>query len=200
MLRHPRRIAKQLNRWWSRRQLERLGLLEWIRDYPEDAIPPKYDELYGLYRLARQRRPEIILELGGGYSSFALAKACFDLQAAGHPARLYSVDASEYWQGVVKARLPGHLLPYVSFHRSDVTGEVRGFSSVPVERANLVFVDGGGYTVPVRLEDTAPDDYAILVDGRRGTVEYLEAHLRGDYAVTTWLGSQTLFIRRGNSR
>jgi hypothetical protein len=41
MLRHPRRIAKQLNRWWSRRQLERLGLLEWIRDYPEDAIPPK---------------------------------------------------------------------------------------------------------------------------------------------------------------
>ena len=194
MLKGPKRIAKQLNRWWVHRQIERLGLIECFRGYPAEAIPPKYHQLYGLYRLARRRKPEVIVELGGGYSTFALAKACRDLHMAGHHARLYSVDQSAHWQEIVQMHMPSHLMAYVTFHRADVTGQVPGFASLPVDKANFVFVDGGGLTDSIRLEERAPKDYAILVDGRKGTVEYLKRNLRGNYAIKPWMRTQTLFI------
>jgi hypothetical protein len=199
MVGSPKRLVKQLKRWLAYRQIERLGLIDCLQDYPQNAIRPKYDHMYGLYRLVCQRKPEIVLELGGGFSTFALAKACHDLRAVGCSARLYSVDQSPYWQGVVQQHMPSDLRSYVTFHRADVTQEhgITSFASLPVDRANLVFIDGGGRADSLRLEEKAPNDFAILVDSRKGVVEFLRSNLRGRYTVTPWVGFQTLFLLRG---
>jgi hypothetical protein len=198
-----RRNIKRLRRWWAYRQFQRLGLIEYFRDYPADAIKPKFPELYGLYKLVTRRKPAVLLELGGGYSTFALALACRDLAKAGHIVRFYSVDASEHWQGVVKKHMPLELKQFVNFHRApmhkfELGGEtVSAYSSLPVEEANLVFVDGGGLANAVLLEKNAPSDYTILVDGRKDTVAFLRRRLHGDYAVGPGpADKQTLFELR----
>lgn len=197
------RVLKTLKRAWSRRQLARLGLLRHFEDYPTEAIKPKYHELYGLYRLAMERKPRVLLELGGGYSTFVFAQACRDLAARGYRTQFYSVDQSAHWQGIVQSHLPDELCDFVEFHRSEVVEKelngspARGFATLPVDSANFIFLDGGGNCDPVLLERNAPNDYAILVDGRKSTVEFLRKNLRLHYQVGTGpAGTQTLFQRR----
>lgn len=189
-----------MRRWWGYRQLQRLGLIDCFRDYPPDAITPKYNQLYALYKLVRKRKPAVLLELGGGYSTFAFAQACCDLAKAGQVVRFYSVDASEYWQGVVQKHMPPELKQFVNFHRADMHSfeldgqSVSAFRSLPVEKANLVFVDAGGPANALLLEKNAPSDYAILVDGRKDTVAILRRKLHGDYVVGPGpADKQTLF-------
>jgi len=208
---HPRKKWKDASDRYRRqkayRKLESFGLIDAFEGYPKDAIQPKYHELYGLYRLVMQRRPAVLLELGGGYSTFALAQACHDLERTGESVRLYSVDGSDYWQKVVKDRMPRRLRPFVRFYRAnpkltEINGVVVSiFDSLPVEQANLVYVDGG--LVPgndigadaLKLERGAPLDYAILVDGRTATVAFLREKLKRTYHVEPGLaGSQTLFL------
>ena len=201
-----RRISKRHRVRRSYRRLERLGLVEYFRDYPAEAISPKYHELYGLYRLVKKRRPKVMIELGGGYSTFAFAQACHDLAKQGHRIQFYSVDQSDHWQQVVKERMPLILSPFVNFYRAtpqlvEINGTpVSVFDSLPVEQANLIFVDGG--TVPgnkigadaLQLEKSAPADYAILVDGRKETVAFLRQNLTRRYRMGPGLGgTQTLF-------
>ena len=196
------------HRRWRRsyRRLERLGLIEYFRDHSAEPVQPKYHELYGLYRLVKKRRPKVVIELGGGYSTFALAQACHDLAKQGHKTQFYSVDQSDHRQQVVKERMPPKLTPFVNFHRAtprlvEIAGTmVSAFDSLPIEQANLIFVDGGN--VPgnkigadaLQLEINAPPDYAILVDGRKETVAFLRENLTRRYRIGPGLGgTQTLF-------
>src|SRR5689334_3654286 len=105
--RHTKRVLNLFSRW----RLGRLGLLDCWRDYPPDAIKPKYQELWQLYRLVTERRPAVMVEFGGGYSTFVLAKAA---QEAG--AEFYSLDKSSHWQSVVRDRMPQSLRSHVRFH------------------------------------------------------------------------------------
>jgi hypothetical protein len=194
-----RRVIKTFRRRWAESRLERMGLVRAFEGYPPDAIRPKYHQLYALYRLVSRRRPATILELGGGYSTFVLAKAALDLAGRGVPIRVFSVDESEHWQAIVREHMPAELQRAVSFHRSEVVdlGGGRGFASLPVESANFIYLDGGGIVSPVRLEENAPPDYAILIDGRQSTVAFLKDNLKLDYRIIALdAGSQTLFARR----
>jgi hypothetical protein len=202
-----RRALKQHRRRQAYRKLKQLGLIDAFSGYPADAIAPKYHELYGLYRLVKKRKPAVLVELGGGYSTFAFAQACHDLAAKqGHRVQFYSVDQSDYWQQVVKERMPPKLSPFVNFYRAtprliEIHGTVvSAFDSLPAKYVNLIFVDGG--TVPgnrigvdaLQLEKSAPADYAILVDGRKETVVFLREHLTRQYRIGPGLGgTQTLF-------
>jgi hypothetical protein len=142
-----------------------------------------------------QRRPTVLLELGGGYSTFVFARAVRELSNQGCEVAFYSVDESDHWQKVVKDHMPKQLLPFIRFWRSDpklveMNGEeVSIFSTLPVTAANLVYVDGG--LVPgnkvgadaLFLEHNAPDDYAIQVDNRKQTRAFLKRALTKQYHV-----------------
>lgn len=202
--RNPARAWKFEREQWrdyaSYRDIRKLGLVECLERRPEEAIPPKYNDLSGLYRLVMKRRPKIILELGGGCSTFVLAAAA---KAVG--ARLYSVDQSDHWQSLVRDAMPKHLA--VSYHLSDIEScKANGVSacrykSLPTDNPNMVYVDGGSAPgQPVwadawALEKNAPPDFTILVDGRQSTCQFLRDHLKRRYKITTGLrGGQVLFI------
>jgi hypothetical protein len=133
----------------ARPALAGLGILAHFDGYPAEAIPPQYANLLAIYRLVLQRKPAVILELGGGCSTFAFAHAVKDLRSRGWHAEFHSVDESDYWQSVVRERMPKELLPLVHFWRAtprlvNVHGEeASAFDSLPVTTANLVYVDGG---------------------------------------------------------
>jgi hypothetical protein len=198
------RTRKRWRRVHSLRMLRKLGITSYFEGYPPEAFPPQYDDLFGLYLLTLQRRPAVLLELGGGYSTFVLAHAARELSRQQYPIEFHSVDESDHWQQVVKDRMPKELLPFIRFWRSDpklteLNGEVVSvFASLPVNTANLVYVDGG--LVPgnniggdaVLLEPQAPQDYAVLVDNRKRTVAFLRRALANQYAVGPGLmGLQT---------
>ena len=215
----PRKSAKMVRGSWrqlrkiprrlqSFRALKKLGIIDYFRDYPPDAIRPRYDDLFGLYLITMRRRPAVILELGGGYSTFVFAHAVRELFLQNNQIAFYSVDESDYWQRVVKNHLPHELLPFVHFWRSDpelieMNGElVSTFGSLPLTAANLVYVDGG--LVPgnrigadaLVLECEAPIDYAVLIDNRKRTVDFLKRNLTKPYVIGRGpTGSQTLFAR-----
>jgi hypothetical protein len=148
----------------------------------------------------KQRRPKVILELGGGYSTLVIARAVSEL---GQDTTFWSVDLSDYWQEVVKKQLPPSLASFVRFHyggtkiKRIVNGKEMGVSeSLPVSSANLVYVDGGDRGDALMLEQNAPKDFAILVDGRGKTVESLKRELKENYQVGPGpYGVQTLFTR-----
>jgi hypothetical protein len=213
------RISRKWSNWQRRRrsvqetphlELSRLGVIDYFRSYPRKAIAPQWDDLHGIYLLTMARKPRVILELGGGYSTFVFAHATRELTLAGHDVALWSVDESQYWQNVVRSRLPPILLPYVRFsfsepHMIEVDGEnVARFDDLPVESCNFLYVDGGlpdGHKRAAGsdayfLERNAPDDYAILVDGRLATCDFLKRKLRNKYVIgTNHYGAQTLFAR-----
>ena len=193
----------------ARPVLGELGILAHFDGYPAAAIPPQYANLLAIYRLVLQRMPAVILELGGGCSTFAFAHAVKDLRSSGCHAEFHSVDESEYWQSVVRERMPKELLPLVHFWRATPhlvnvhDQEASAFRSLPVKATNFVYVDGG--LVPgnkigadaVLLEANAPNDYAILVDKRDETVAFLRQVLREEYRVSNGpIDAQTLFTLR----
>jgi hypothetical protein len=212
-LRHApaRAIERGVTRWRQRRAfrtLQELGIIAYFDGYPPNAMRPKHDELLALYLVIQKRKPRVILELGGGYSTFVIAHAVRELHERNDKAIFYSVDESDYWQQVVKDHLPKHLLSFVRFWRADpklidLNGEaVSIYNSLPVEAANLVFVNGGlvqGNKIgadALLLERNAPDDYAILVDERRHTVAFLKRTLAHRYVIGKGpTGVHTLFAR-----
>ena len=102
----------------ARPALAELGILAHFDGYPADAIPPQYANLLAIYRLVLQRKPAVILELGGGFSTFVFAHAVKDLRSRGYHVEFHSVDQSDYWQRVVRERMPEELLPLVHFWRA----------------------------------------------------------------------------------
>jgi hypothetical protein len=208
----PGRAVRRLaTRWRQRRAfrtLSELGVIAYFDGYPPNALQPKYDELLALYLVIQKRKPKVILELGGGYSTFVIAHAVRELHARNCQAIFYSVDQSDHWQQVVKDHMPKDLLPFVRFWRGDpelieLNGEtVSIYNSLPVEAANLVFVDGGlvqGNKIgadALLLEQNAPEDYGILIDERRHTVAFLKRTLAHRYVIGKGpTGVHTLFAR-----
>jgi hypothetical protein len=182
------------------RELKRIGCIDDFEGYPPTALPPQYDDLLNVYLTIKTRQPTVILEIGGGYSTLVIARAVSELTP--HP-EFWSVDLSKYWQDVVRAQLPEALRPFVRFHHGiqktkAVVGdrELPVTESLPVNSANLVYIDGGDRGDAILLEQDAPDDYAILVDGREKTVEVLKNGLAHRYRITPGpFGVQTLFTR-----
>jgi hypothetical protein len=171
------------------------------------AKPPDHADLWGLYLLVQDRRPAIIFELGGGFSTFVFAHAVKRIAEAGGPQiQFWSVDESEDWQGLVKQHMPADLAKFVKFFHAkpvlvDFKGEkVSAFESLPDVAPNFVYVDGGLVkgnrkgADALFLESKASPDYAIQVDGRGQTVAFLQRHLTRKYKVSHgYNGVQTLF-------
>jgi hypothetical protein len=204
------REREQLRCIRAYRALDAIGCIKDFEGYPITALPPQYDDLLNLYLLVKERKPRVVLELGGGYSTLVIARAVSQLNV---DADFWSVDASEFWQSQVDAHMPDDLRRYVKYHQSNpivrqFNGEtISAFESLPVASANFLYVDGGSLAEAHKqggdallLENNAPSDYAILVDGREATVTLLRRCLKGNYKIGPGpVGVQTLFERQDSA-
>jgi len=190
---HPKKTFAVDQRTWgdyfSYRKCIKNGLAKYYNGYPKHSIPPEFYDLFQLYTLVRNRKPEIVMELGGGCSTIALSYALKRNYEEGHGAgKLYSIEESKYWQGVLRDYMPSELTAFCEFLvrpvslRLDGKGEyVKCLEDLPQVSVNLLYIDGGGVAEGVEIEKQAPSDYFIVVDGRALVCRYLNENLSKKY-------------------
>ena len=190
---HPKKSFRLDQKMWgdyfSYKKCIKNGLANYYDELPKHANPPEFYDLYQLYSLVRNRKPEIVMELGGGNStialSYALKRNCEEGQGTG---KLYSIDESEHWQGALKDYMPDELTSFCEFLvrpvslRLDSKGEhVKCFEDLPQLPVNLLYIDGGGIAEGVEFETLAPSDFLIVIDGRGPICKYLKENLSKKY-------------------
>lgn len=130
-------------------------------DNPGDFYPPELDDLYFLYQFVRDHSVVSVLELGGGYSTLAMAKAVRENEetfgqqhrrAVRHPNpfQLLSIDASEGFSASARRRLSPDLMETVVSHVSAVSIETYGtngqicsvYDDFPFFVPDLIYLDG----------------------------------------------------------
>lgn len=194
-----------------------------LHDGDGQAYPPDPGDLIRLHQLVRQRFAITVLEFGVGYSTLALAHALAQNEAdfgrldtpprlrAGHPFRLFSVDANRDWLRRSAERLPAALAARVVFHHSEVHVHMLDgqlchlYDQLPDIVPDLIYLDGpdpadvqdrhhglgfgaSGRTVmaadPLLFESTLLPGAAILCDGRTNNARFLARRLQRPFRVT----------------
>ena len=128
----------------------------------ENVYPPELDDLYYLYSSVRDNSVCSVLELGGGWSTLAMAQGIYENRASfgeehlarvrhPNPFQLLSIDASQEFSNIAALRLPEHLAPLVRSHVSSVSvAELGGspsqicslYDDFPTFSPDLVYLDG----------------------------------------------------------
>lgn len=204
-VRHPIQAARMERREWLKyaalRKMQRAGFAKYYDNdrFPVGAYAPDWADLWNIYSLVKARKPNRIMEFGAGCSTLMIAQAVHEIEReTGHRPEFRSYDESEYWVGKLRNYFPPHLLPYCSLeHRQTEVIEVGGrptitFRDLPKDfRPNFVYVDGPlgrpeapFISVALAMEDNAPDDYFILVDGLGKTFQFMRQHLKYRYRFT----------------
>ena len=130
-------------------------------DDPNMFYPPELDDLYFLYSFVRDHSVVSVLELGGGYSTLAMAKAVRENEEAfgpehvksvrhPNPFKLLSIDASKEFSRAARGRLSSDLLGTVVSHVSSVSihsfgsqGQICSvYDDFPFFIPDLVYLDG----------------------------------------------------------
>jgi len=190
---------REWGKFYARRKLEKLGFGEYYdpKKIRKDAIEPDWADLWNIYSLVRTRKPEIVVELGSGYSTTAFSKALYDNYLEfGIKGKLYSFDSSKTWLSNTKKYFPEVLSDYCEFRLGEekecfMFGEkVRVWSNRNGIVPQFLYIDGLDVIRNISigaeallLEDVAPEDFFILVDGRGTTWRFLEKHLKLQYKI-----------------
>ena len=185
--------------WWSKRQMDRLGLSALLANRPANALPPDVVDLWFLYRQVRKRKPRCILEFGAGCSTVIMAQALSDNGNGGH---LYSVDAVPYWAQATFDALPAHLRDSCSISSSEIVvvdyngSRVLRHAQVPDVTPDFVYLDGPDFASfadraireaacdPLDLERHVGPAFFMVVDGRMENRKFLQENLRRKYAIS----------------
>jgi hypothetical protein len=165
----------------------------------DPGYPPRWNDLENIYRLVRQRKPRVVFELGSGYSTFFFIRALQDNYVETKDRGfLYSYDGSKKWLEHTEQHMPPDLRRFVKFRHG--VEEVRDYDgtelaccvNAPEDVPNFIYLDGlssiEGYSsagILLEYEGNAPEDWFILVDGRKREVKILRDHLKRDYKITT---------------
>jgi len=189
--------------FFARRRAGRLGLREYFFKgrMVSGALVPDWADLTNMYDIVRERRPQVVVEIGGGCSTIVIAHALAEnVKEGGTEGRIYSFDGSKFWQEELVARFPDHLRNHVEFvvgheEAREIFGtQVRICANAENDAPppNFLYVDGLDVVPDIKvgaeaieLEKAAPADFFVLVDGRAPTVGFLKHHLARNYEVRT---------------
>ena len=171
------------------------GEFDWLVAGDPDEFPPVLDDLWFLAVTCRERRPEVILEFGVGWSTVVLAREAV-------PGELHTIDASQYWlDNTMNKMQPPR--PNVTLHQSEVGCHsinrelVSVFQRLPDIEPDLIYIDAPtrdqvlgsvhGLTFDHRppvsadlllYESTLKPGAFVVIDGRDRTVDFLARALK----------------------
>lgn len=167
--------------------LDVIGQFEEAR--PGKAIQPRYGDLWFLYRLVRNRQPDVLLEFGSGSSTVVLAEAA-RRNGRGH---VWSVESDREWAAITQNAMPPALVDLVTLVATQAVPadrEVPGWvhEHVPDIEPDLLYLDGPPLTSeravafdPIDLESRFQPGFVMVVDGRLRNARYLRRYLKRAY-------------------
>lgn len=156
---------------------------------------PDYFTLDILFTTVRKVRPQVVLEIGSGWSTLIIAEALRQ-NGFGH---LYSLDEDEAWANTTRAALPAGAACTVSYvpateFESDGGCAVR--HTLPVTNPDIVFIDHHGRCIcydPVDLYEGGARPL-VLVDKKASTTAYLARRLPCTLEVVRGIVDQTALV------
>lgn len=181
----------QMLAYW---ELEKQGVTRVIhsffRNRPASSFQPDLVDLYYLYAHVREHRPQTIVEFGSGVSTVVMAYAL----AQNGSGNLYAIERSPSWARSTSESIPEDFRKQTQVLAiPSVEVQVFGYStfrfdSLPVDRAELVYIDGSARPEAIfqgaeNLELLAlRSGTHVYIDCRRNAVEYFV--MRRDQDIT----------------
>ena len=92
-------------------RLHRQGVLDALRDRPDDAFTPNFADLWLVWKTVVERRPRTIVEYGSGASTVVMAHALSEVPKGAEQTvgRLISYESEPRWAQVTRDSIPVHL-------------------------------------------------------------------------------------------
>ena len=116
-------------------------------------LPPDYLDLDNLVAQTLKLKPKFVLELGTGYSTYAIIFALNKLREdLGHEFKFYAVDQNEEYLNDLKKFIPEHLSNQISFfYRPIFTKNFNNtlmsfYKDLPKEKYDYIYSDFGEKT------------------------------------------------------
>jgi len=112
-------------------------------------------------------------------------------------ATLTTCDENNYWLQSTLSYVPENLKTQLETQIVEPqlveieSSSVSIVKNLPKEQFDFVYIDGclvPGNSIgadALFLEESAPDNFTILIDGRKKTVDFLRKHLKRDYTIMT---------------
>lgn len=132
------------------------GLMPAFLSGDPSALAPNPCDLAFLHRTVRHKRPRVVVELGCGNSTIALANALAEnyredfarYGSAATPGRVYAVDTSPQWIANTRRKLSSEIERFVDLRHSEAEamltpgGLCHVFRELPNVCPDMIFVDG----------------------------------------------------------
>ena len=136
--------------------LDACGLMPAFLSGDPAALAPDPCDLAFLHKTVRRKRPRVVVELGCGNSTIALASALAEnyredyarYGSAAMPGHVYAVDTSPQWIANTRRKLSPQIAPFVDLRHSEAEvvvidgGLCHAFRELPNVCPDLIFVDG----------------------------------------------------------
>ena len=165
-----------------------------------DTVPVDFADQYNLYRAVLKRRPQIVLELGMGLSTFTFLSAMHEVGTG----ILVSVEDSEAWAHNTlasiyddfKCRLVPLITPLKTY---DSDPRLVSYENVPSMGYDMVYIDGPDlidkpYDITyLPLGGSIDPGVVMIIDGRKATFKYYKDEYdpfvvkhNGDQRILVW--------------
>ena len=168
---------------------------------------PDYCDLDNLINLILKNKPKLFLELGGGYSTLAIAYAFNVLKKKfNHKYKIISYDQSKEYLRKTEDLFPNHLKENVEFRYSPLSVELYNgvlmsfYKDLEILNYDFIYEDRHDHTKTklagdiVKLEKEINGDFSFCVDGMKLSVDYYKKNLKKKYDISDSFFHGTNFI------
>jgi len=172
---------------------------------------PDYGDLDNLIKLILKYKPKLFLELGGGYSTLAIAYA-FDLlkKKYDHKYKIISYDQSKEYLNKTENLFPKHLKENIEFRYSPLSIELYNgvlmsfYKNLEILNYDFIYEDRHDHEKTklagdiVKLEKEINSNFSFCVDGMKASVDYYKNNLKKKYIISNSFFHGTNFIYKNN--
>ena len=163
-----------------------------------DYIEPDYCDLYNIYKIIRNNKPKVSVEIGPGYSTYVILKALKqNFDETGILPKLYCLEQDQFYLDLHKKYLEKNLdkeiinlskfiftdLKLVNYEGTTVSA----CTNFPNDQINFIYedrTDHEKYPIAgdaILIEKNMPNDYTICVDGMLATADFYKKNLKRKY-------------------
>ena len=162
-------------------------------------LPPDYLDLDNLVAQTLKLKPKFVLELGTGYSTYAIIFALNKLREdLGHEFKFYAVDQNEEYLNDLKKFIPEHLSNQISFfYRRIFTKNFNNtlmsfYKDLPKEKYDYIYEDRRDHEITKLAGDILEYEHTLdhnnrlsfTIDGMPVTTNYYKKNLKGRYKIS----------------
>ena len=164
----------------------------------KELFQPDYLDLDNLINLIIKIKPKLVLELGGGYSTLAIAYALDLLEKKhNHQYRFITLDQSNVYLKITKNLIPDHLKKNIKFIYSPlVVKKIDGvlmsfYKNLKILDYDFIYEDRHDHKETkiagdiYLIEKLSKYPFSFCIDGMKSTVDFYKNNLKKRYKVSS---------------